>query len=293
MPAYNPVGSMLSSSAARACGLCGNIRKLSKAHVPPQAAGNTTRVLRAPDVIVAGVRRPGRWMEGGMWVRGLCADCNNRAGNYYDGAYADFSEQVRRLASPTASRLAVIPGEAPGAKFAPGLVSRAVLYGMFAINPRLRVLFPVLADDLKSETIAGHGHLRWPNKLALKVGRTHPRFSDTGVISSGVWAMRVLQERVVHWTFGDIVWPPLMWSLVPENTDSQRDGLGPQITEPLADASDWIKYGPDRTSVDLRNLIPAMPAIPHPMLLGTDDWVEFMADDNSGAAAVVVFGKRP
>lgn len=293
MPVFNLVGSTLSSATARACGLCGDLRKLSKAHVPPQAAGNTTKVLRAADVIVDQLRRPGRWSEGGMWVRGLCEDCNNQAGNTYDVPYADFAEQVERLSSPTAKRLAVIRGEVPGARFAPGLVSRAVLFGMFAINPRLRVLFPELADDLRNEPTPGNGLIRWPDKLALKVACTHPQVPDRGVISSGVWAMRVLHERVAHWTFGDIVWPPLMWSLVPKDNDSERDGLGPQITKPLPDVSEWVRYGPDRTSVDLRHLVRTLPAMPHPMLLRTDDWVELMTNDGSDAGAIVVFGKQP
>lgn len=68
------------------------------------------------------------------WVRRLREDCNNGAGNTYDVPYADFAEQVERLSSLTARHLAVIQNEAPGARFAPGLVSRAVLYGMFAIT---------------------------------------------------------------------------------------------------------------------------------------------------------------
>lgn len=293
VPAFSLVGSTLSSAAARACGLCGQIRKLSKAHVPPQAAGNTRKVLRAPDVIVDRVRRPGRWTEGGMWVRGLCEDCNNQAGNRYDAPYADFADQVARLSTPMARRLAVIPGEPPGAQFAPGLVSRAVLFGMFAINPRLRVLFPELAHDLKNEPTPGHGPIRWPDQLALKVARTQPGLPDSGVISSGVWAMRVMHERVVHFTFGDIVFPPLMWSLAPNHTDSEQDGLGPQISKPMADAREWVKYGPDRTSVDLRTIIRTLPAIAHPMLVRTDDWVEMMTNDGSDADVIVVFGKRP
>ena len=293
MPVFSLVGSTLSSTGARACGLCGQVRKLSRAHVPPQVAGNTTKVLRAPDVIVDRVRRPGRWVEGGLWVRGLCEDCNNHAGNRYDVAYADFADQVARLSTPAARRLAVIPGEPPCALFAPGLVSRSVLFGMFAINPRLRMLFPELAHDLKNEPVPGHGPVRWPDQLSLKVARTHPALPGSAVVSSGVWAMRVIHERVVHFTFGDIVFPPLLWSLAPSDTDSERDGLGPQITKPLADASDWVKYGPDRTSVDLRTLTRTLPAIAHPMLVRTDDWVEMMTKDGSDADAIVAFGKRP
>lgn len=296
MVAHKLIGSTLSSTAARACGLCGDVRKLSRAHVPPQAAGNTTEVLRAADVILDGVRQPGRWQEGGMWIRGLCEDCNNQAGSHYDVAYADFASQVGRLSSPLARHLAVVPGEAPAVRFAPGLVARAVVFGMFAVNPRLRILFPNLAADLMAEMKHGHtgaGPVRWPDKLRLKVGRTHPVFPNTGVISSGVWAMRVETERVVHGTFGDIVWPPLTWSLVPVLDSTESDGLGPPITMQLADASDWIHYGPDRTAVDLRHLVRALPAMLHPMLARTDDWIELMSNDGSDADAVVVFGRQP
>lgn len=291
MPALNLIGSTLSSSAARPCGLCGDFRRLSKAHVPPQSAGNNARVLRAPDVIVEGVRRPGRWSEGGMWVRGLCEDCNNHAGNLYDVPYADFAHRIQRMSTPIARDLAVVRGQAPAVEFAPGLVSRAVMFGMFAINPRLRILFPELADDLKPDT-AGSRLVRWPDKLALKLAQTHPRFPDQGVISSGVWAMRVMTERVVHWSFGDIVWPPLTWSLVPTHKDSERDGLGPQITKPLPNVSEWVRYGPDRTSVDLRSLTRELPMFAHPMLARSNDWVEMMASSDTDAGPVVLFGKR-
>lgn len=264
MPQLSHVGTTLSSPQPRACGLCGDVRKLSRAHVPPQVAGNSTRVERAPDVIDAGTRRPGRWTEGGMWVRGLCERCNNLAGTVYDNAYADFAAQVARLTSPIALRMQVIPGEPPGARFAPGLVARCVLYSMFAINPRLRILYPDLAYGMSHETAPGYGPIRWPVQLRLLVGRSHPRLRCTGVVSSGVWAMRVLNERVVHHSFGDIVFPPLTWTLVPADTRSERDGLGPQITKHLGDASDWINYGPDRVLVDLRTICQRFPAIALP-----------------------------
>lgn len=102
--------------------------------------------------------------------------------------------------------------------------------------------------------------------------------------------MRVLTERVVHFSFADIAFRPLMWSLVPADSDSERDGLGPQVTRPLADASDWINYGPDRASVDLRSLTRTFPALQHPMFSSRDEWVELMSRDGSDAHAVVVFG---
>jgi hypothetical protein len=260
--------------------------------MPPQVAGNTKAVRRAPDVIADGLRRPGKWMEGGMWVRGLCEECNHHAGNNYDNAYADFTTQLARLSSPTARRLAAIPGEAPGVFFAPGLVARAVMYGMFAINPRLRILFPELAEDLAAERKTGHATVRWPSKLALKVARTHPRFPHEGVITSGIWSMRVMNERVTHGTFGDIVWPPATWCLVPNDLGPQAQQLGPQIADYLADASDWVQYRAERTSVDLRHLTRQLPQMLHPMLARTNDWVELFPEEKLDSGAVVVYGKR-
>lgn len=293
MAQLSHVGTMLSSIQPRACGLCGDVRKLSRAHVPPQVAGNSTRVERAPDVISAGIRQPGRWTEGGVWVRGLCERCNHLSGSTYDSAYADFAAQVGRLTSPRALRLQVIPGEPPAARFAPGLVARCVLYSMFAINPRLRVLYPDLAYDLCHETVPGHGPIRWPIQLRLLVGRSHPGLLRAGVVSSGVWAMKVLSDRVVHHSFGDIVFPPLTWTLVPSDVRGERDGLGPQITKNLGDASDWINYGPDRVSVDLRLICKRFPAIALPLLIQRDDWVELLPQETDGVGAVVVYGRLP
>ncbi|WP_433013869.1 hypothetical protein [Kribbella sp. CA-294648] len=162
---------------------------------------------------------------------------------------------------------------------------------MFAINPRLRVLFPDLAYDLKHETVNGEGPIRWPDGVTLRVGRSHPAMPRLGLLTSGIWSMRVLTERTVHFSFADIVFRPLMWSLVPSNSDSERDGLGPQITKSMTDASEWVKYGPDRASVDLRNLTRTFPALLHPSLSSRSEWVELMTRDGSDAEPVLVFGQ--
>jgi hypothetical protein len=104
--------------------------------------------------------------------------------------------------------------------------------------------------------------------------------------------MRVLSERVVHFSFADIAFPPLVWTLVAPEDDTARD-LGPQISGPLADASDWVHYGPDRTNVDLRSLTPHLPAIALPLLTMQNDWVEMLTRDGTDADAVVVFGRIP
>ncbi|WP_189159775.1 hypothetical protein [Lentzea pudingi] len=260
----------------------------TKAHVPPQASGNTSAVKRAPDVIdQGGVRRQGRWSDGGMWVRGLCGDCNNLAGSLYDKAYADFARQVALMTSPFAKRMQIIRSEPPAVFFAPQLVAKCVLYGMFGIHPRLRVLFPELADDLVHQA----EHIRWPGKVALKLGLTTPDLDHRGLLTSGVSMMKVLGRRLVHFPFAEIVFPPLVWALVPiDNTPE----LGADDTQYLTDASSWVRYSRDRTSVDLRSLTRNLPTFTHPMLsLERGSWTELHGEAGTDAEPVMVHGKLP
>lgn len=77
-----------------------------------------------------------------MWVRGLCEDCNNLAGNNtYDLAHADFAAKVAWLSIPASwncrSSLARLrlPISRPAGRHV-------------GINQRLRVIFPEPAHDL-------------------------------------------------------------------------------------------------------------------------------------------------
>lgn len=284
----------LSSPGLRPCGLCGQGRHATRAHVPPQVAGNTHRVRRAPEVIDHKRNRyTGRWNEGGLWVRGLCADCNHHAGRAYDQAYADFAKALHRLSTPTVRRFQVIPTDPPPVTFAPGLVSRSVLFGFFAIHPRLRVIFPGLAHDLMHEITHGQSPVRWPDQLSLKVGLTHPGLPRAALLASGTSSMRVLTERTLHSSFADIIFPPLAWSLVPNHTVEHPE-LGPEITSLMPDVSEWIRYGPDRTHVDLRNVLNArLPYFVPPLLASTNDWVELMTNDGTVNSSVIVHGQLP
>ncbi|MFE9482835.1 hypothetical protein ACFYNM_30015 [Streptomyces spororaveus] len=64
---------------------------MTKAHVPPQKAGNRDAVVSALLRVHDNKRSHGRASKGGMWFRGLCGECNSLAGARYDGAYADFA----------------------------------------------------------------------------------------------------------------------------------------------------------------------------------------------------------
>lgn len=239
-----------------------------------------------------GFRRPGRWTEGGLWIRGLCNKCNSRAGSHFDKPYADFAVQMSRFTVLPTLGSAIIHAQAPPVRFAPGLVGRSVLYGMFALNARMRELFPELADDLCDET-PGEGPLRWPDRLELRVGRAHPLMPRSALLSAGIWSMRVLQERVVNHSFADVVFPPLVWMLRPARERHEAERLGPSISDALIDASGWVRFGPDRVNVDLRDLCRTLPALAHPALLNQDDWVELMAGDGQEGAPTFLFGRLP
>lgn len=174
------------------------MRRMTRTHVPPQTAGNTHVVQRAADVITEGVRRPGRWSVGGLWVRGLCEACNQLAGRPYDQAYGDFARALNSAAAARSAGLLTRRSDAPPIRLAPGLVSRSILIGMFAIHPRLRQIFPAVAEDLRMEAPA----LRWPSAVSLRVGRYQRR---RALLTSGIFMARVLGHRTQHFTLSDVV----------------------------------------------------------------------------------------
>lgn len=294
MNEFRSVGTVFSSTQARPCGLCGDVRQMSRSHVPPQMAGNNTSVLRAADVVSADrVRHPGRWSQGGLWVRGLCTDCNHMSGRLYDAAYADFANQVRKLTNPFARSLRPYLNDPPPATLAPGLVARCVLVGMFAVHPRLRLIFPDLAADVHMSPTLG-ASVRWPGNLSLLLGTTPTPLSDRALLSSGVWYMRVLKQRVAHSAFADIYFPPFSWSLLPTDLLHDSRQHPTEVTVGLTDASDWVRYGPHCTSVDLRFLTNRLSDFVHPAFVRDGSWIELMGSDSGpDRDAVFVHGMLP
>ncbi|MFE0477351.1 hypothetical protein ACFW2V_37720 [Streptomyces sp. NPDC058947] len=117
---------------------------MTKAHVPPQAAGNRDRVVSANVRLKDRVLGHGRIAQGGMWFHGLCSECNSMAGAHYDAAYADFSNAM--LARVNLQQRLYLPP----VRLAPARVARSILIGMFATSPHLRVMFRGLAEDLRN-----------------------------------------------------------------------------------------------------------------------------------------------
>ena len=83
------------------CHICGQHRKLSFEHVPPEAAFNEHSILHTAfeDVLrsenLDKVR--GRVQQRGAGAYTLCEKCNSDTGSWYAGAYAEWAHQAMRI----------------------------------------------------------------------------------------------------------------------------------------------------------------------------------------------------
>ncbi|MET8197971.1 hypothetical protein [Micromonospora taraxaci] len=245
---------------------------MSKAHVPPRAAGNSAHVTSAIVRIYKGVLQPGRHSAGGLWLRGLCADCNSLAGARFDTAYADFACRLRSFLDLPRGFNLVEPFTAPPVPVAPGLVARSVLFGMFAISPNLRIIFPELAEGLLKE----HRHISMPDGATLRLAiYDDPAARLTGPVHS----FRVLRRRAHYNTFTEVYFRPLAWVLAPNDRGVPIDSESILDRQMWATADEWLQYGPDVTSVDLRNLCRYIPHVRHPLAGHRAEWIEMYSDE--------------
>jgi hypothetical protein len=255
----------------RQCGLCGELRKMTRAHVPPQAAGNTGKVTSASVQIVDGVMKPGRQQEGGLWVRGLCEPCNGLAGRRCDLASGEFAGRLETFAR-VGPRLGFLrPWEPPAVSVAPGLVARSIVIGMFAVSPNLRVIFPQLAADLLNE----RDHIRMPQGATLRFALLPERRAR---IAGPMSAHRVLTLREDFETFAEVFFCPLAWVLAPTG-ESALGGQSVLERQEWATADKWLQYGPDVMAVDLRNLVRRVPLVSHPLSRRREEWIELSSDE--------------
>lgn len=226
---------LLLNSAERPCGICGTVRKLSRTHVPAQAAGNTRDVLRSDMMTSDSGYGPGRWNEGGMWVRGLCADCNGFAGKRYDRAYGDFAKSVHAWAD--VGTRAFLPA-VPAVRLAPGRVTRSILSGMLGISPHLREFHPTLAEQMQEG-----GPVRLPGGLSLWISGFLGTYAQlTGPMITGLTDGT---GRAVN-TLAAVTFRPLSWALATSDSEDLLRELG------WIETTEWLRYDDDRESVDLR-----------------------------------------
>src|SRR5271167_2395441 len=81
------------------CWLCNRFGKLSKEHIPPESAFNDCPLLLMKVDERSSQKGVLEWApdrsQRGLYFRSLCAQCNNKYGRVYGGAYVDL---VRRVA---------------------------------------------------------------------------------------------------------------------------------------------------------------------------------------------------
>ena len=196
-------------SRSGTCGVCGDEGKLSWTHVPPRCVGNVgpaRSLVLAPDPAGGGsVTSLGHEKEGGAAGYFLCVTCNNDAGKRYDQGFGT-------LWNLLASRFLVnneMPPEGGPHPLSvggidPGAVVRSVLSGMMALNPALRVQFPVLQRAVQRNL-----RVKTPDHLHLLLGLHSDEFlrvSGGGAERQELRGGRLVRSTFVH---AEIDWSPL------------------------------------------------------------------------------------
>ncbi|WP_336671467.1 hypothetical protein [Tsukamurella sp. USMM236] len=258
------------------CLLCRSATRLSKAHIPPQCAGNRqAAVKRMRPYIQDEVMRQSSPKDGGMWLRTICQDCNNLASKY-DPAYGDLARRID-VANRLAGRV-VLPyggdGTVPAISVAPGRVARSVLHGMVALAPSMSLMH----DDFLASLILDDDSLRLPEGLRLSVARV-----DTCAcrISSAYSMMRVVGARQMYDVLAEVCFYPFLWIL--HSTRSSHVSLGPHLAdaEGWGDATEWIRYSRSAYRADMRDVLSRLPMTTHPTERDRDEWVEMLNQEHS------------
>lgn len=132
------------------CRLCGEVKSLTKEHIPPKGAGN---IATAPThTLTEWIDRQdleaipgGKIEQGGIWGYTLCADCNSLTGQKYGTEYQGWAIRavllMRQNIHPSLinenPNPTFVTGQLGGRKdggVAPGLMVRQVLSGMCSLS---------------------------------------------------------------------------------------------------------------------------------------------------------------
>lgn len=252
-----PLGLLRTGATPSACGLCGNVTLLTRAHVPPRSAGNEGLVARVRIATMPGHEaRRTKARHGGVYVFGLCTDCNNRASRY-DDAYKELAWALQPL-WPRQPELAVPPRVAlPAVGVRPGAIARSILIGMCGINPNIRRTHPELVRDLLQGSATA---LPTDLRLRLALNRSdRARICGAigGLILAGPYATPKINNRAPGVVYDAAVYfPPLAWALT-RAIESILDRQG------YADVSAWLAIDPEETR-HLPDLVADLPYVAYP-----------------------------
>lgn len=273
-----PVGTSRERGKKYPCGVCGQVKRMTKAHVPPQVAGNSTIITYEKMMSKDSHIRRGKPMLGGVHFRGQCDTCNSQIGSLYDNAYADLAAIVRpswvkdwTLTLP--SRVAVADG-----CFRPGAAVRSLLLGLCAFAPWVQSEFPAFPLDL----LAGKS-VPLPGDLRLYVALSRGRTARTSGSFTGFYLMGPKARHAPDGlpiginAVGSCYFPPLAWELVHED-HCMLPGQG------WVDVSSWPQIDPGEEH-QVHEYFRDLPIVAHPRHTPADyqNWGELYAD---GLAAI-------
>lgn len=212
-------------------------------------------------------------LDGGMWLRTLCHQCN-RLASLYDHAYRDFAVNVSRHNRMTTASwlLPITSGGVPVVHISPGRVARSVMLAMVALAPSMNIVHSWFLDELHRDG----DDLRLPAGMELRVARVaHPECR----VSSAYSMMRVSGARQYYDVFAEICFSPFIWALCTPAPAT----LGPALVdqEGWGDATEWIRYGRTVERADLRSVLNSLPLTTHPIMRNRDEWIELSAKDAS------------
>lgn len=234
------------------CGICGVRKLMSRAHVPPQCAGNAMLVKRSRLMVNKHEVDAGRQDLGGIYLYGQCAECNTEAGQY-DEAYGQFAEALRPNGLKSLHIEVPQLMSTPSVTFDPGAVARSILLGMCATGPHIRHHWPELPAQLLSGT-----PVTMPPQLRLFLALTRGMTARVagpiyGLPVAGLMRRDASGRPVGINAVASVYFPPLAWELI----------LGPGETmltdDRWADVTSWTAIKPGDIRV-VSELIPALPA---------------------------------
>jgi hypothetical protein len=271
-----PVGLLRRGDVPTACGLCGTLAKMTRAHVPPQCAGNEGLVARVRlQTDQHSDMRRGKARHGGMYVFGLCESCNGLASKW-DAAYCELAWALEGLWPRDLRTQMPRTVSLPAVDIRPGTVARSLLIGMCAINPNIRTTHPALPAAL-----LGGGPATLPSDMRLRVAlcrsnRARISGAISGLVFAGPYAQPLIDGKPPGVAYDAAVhFPPLAWALTRnEKSILDRQGYG--------DASTWLTYDPNDV-VNLAALLPELPYADYPQhdpALGPY-WSEVLSDQIS------------
>jgi hypothetical protein len=256
----------------RPCGICGVTKRMSRAHVPPQCAGNQMLVKRSRFMVNEHEVDVGRHDLGGIHLYGLCAECNTQAGQY-DEAYGDFAAALRP--NWVKSWQIQVPPliSTPSVTFDPGAVARSILLGMCATGPLIRRQWPDLPAQLASGT-----PLEMPPELRLFLALARGRTARVAGPIAGFPVAGPIRHDSSGAPVGinavaSVYFPPLAWELIYPGETTLTD-------ERRADVTGWTTFKPGDVQV-LDALVPALPMVCHPWHdpARNEHWVELFSSE--------------